>query len=233
MKRATRPGSFRLNFEVARDHPFEWVIFTSSRLSGFVFIHKQVLFPLRARLGVMAKQYVIEAQPQEFLRREQRHPRLLGRSIAFPLVALDARRNQVRRSTFAALRPGKYVVKRQVLRVAMLPAVLAPVAVADVNPSTLHRRFGTIATDVDVVTEPHHRGHGECRGRRMKNVIPIVLLDVNGTAKPQAHRPRHTDSSKRLVRKIQQQYSSGQQTHSTSIPRPPRRSHPGRDSLNA
>src|SRR5688572_5084723 len=103
----------------------------------------------------MAKQYVIEPQTKQFLRRKQRHPRLFRCSVALTLVAFYARRHQVGRRAFATLSAGQDMVQRQVLCVTVIAAILAAIAIADVNASTLHRRLRTVAADVDVMTEPY------------------------------------------------------------------------------
>src|SRR5215203_855240 len=121
----------------------------------------------------MTKQYVIESQTKELLRREQRHPCLFRRSVTFTLVAFYTRRDQVGRSAFAALCPRQDVIERQVLGVTMLAAILAAVTVAYVNACPLHRRLGTIAADMNVMTKPDHRRHGKNGRGRVKNIVAV------------------------------------------------------------
>lgn len=73
-------------------------------------VHKQVFSPLRAIFCVVTEQNVVKAQPQEFLRRQQRHAGLLRRSVTFALVAFYACGDEVLRRRFAALGTRENVV---------------------------------------------------------------------------------------------------------------------------
>ena len=141
------------------------------------FIHKQIFSPFAARFGVMTKQNVIETETQQFLRRQQRHSRLIGRAIAFALVAFYASRHQIVRRTFAALRPRQNMIERQILCVFVLGAILAAVSVANIDPRALHRRFLAATLDVDVRPQTHHRRHGNSRRRRMQNIVAVVFFN--------------------------------------------------------
>lgn len=166
-------------------------------------VHKQVFAPFRAVLGVVTQQHMIEAEAKQLLRREQRHSRLLGRAVAFALIALDARGHQILRRVLAALRTREDVIKRQVFRMFVLGAILAAIAVANVNSRTLHRRLAAVAPQMNVVSQPDDRRHRKGRRRRMQNVITVILLDKDCSAKPQANRARDADRAERLVRKVQ------------------------------
>ena len=96
-------------------------------------VHEEVLAPLRPGFGVVAKQHVVQPQPQQFLRREQRHTGLFGRAVTFTLVAFYARGNEICGSAFTALRTRENVIERQVLCVLMVAAVLTSVAVTRVD----------------------------------------------------------------------------------------------------
>lgn len=147
----------------------------------------------------MTEQYVIESQTKQFLRCKQRHPCLFRSSVTFTLVAFYTRGDQVGRSAFAALCPRQYVVERQVFGMTMLAAILAAVTVANVNACPLHRRLGTIAANVDVMTKPDHGRHGENSRGRVKNIVAVVFLDINRAAKPKADSTSNSDSAERLV----------------------------------
>ena len=95
------------------------------------------------------------------------------------------------------------MVERQVLGMPVLTAVLAAVPVADVDPGPLHRGFAIVSANVNVVTQPDDRWHGEYCRRRMENIIAVVFFDKHGAAKPQADRTSDTHRAERLVRKIQ------------------------------
>ena len=146
---------------------------------------------------------MVEAEPQKFLGRKQRHSCLIRCAVSFTLVTTDARCDQICRRAFPALRSRKYMVERQVLCMFVLTAVLAAISISNVNARTLHRRLAAIAPYVDVMTKANHRRDCERRRRRMQDVVAVVLFDKNRPAKPQAHRPRDADSSERLVRKVQ------------------------------
>ncbi len=149
-----------------------------------MIIHKQILLPLRPRFGVMAKQYVIQPEPKELLRGEQRHTRLLGRTVSFALIALHTSRHEVGRRAFAALCPRQDVIKRQVFGVTVVTAILTAVTVTNVNTRTLHRSLTPIASHVDVVPQPDDRRNGKYRRRRTKDIVAVVLFDKNSAAKP-------------------------------------------------
>jgi len=151
----------------------------------------------------MAKQYMIESQTKQLLRRKQRHPCLFRRAVAFPLIAFYARGDQIGRRAFAALCPRQDVVERKVLGVTMLAAILAAVTVANVNTCPLHRRLRTIAADVNVMAKPDHGRHRENGRGRAQNIVAVVFLDINRAAKPKADSTSDTNSAKRLVRKVQ------------------------------
>ena len=165
-------------------------------------VHKEILAPLGSVLGVMTEQHVIEAEPEQLLRGQQRHACLLGRAVALTLVTLDARRHEVLRRALAALRTRKNMIERQVLGVLVLCAILAAITVADVDARTLHRGLAIIAADVHIVTQPNHGRHGKRGRRRMQHIVAVIFLNKNGTAKPQAHRARHAHRAERLVREI-------------------------------
>ncbi len=151
----------------------------------------------------MAKQYVVESQPEQFLRSQKRHPRLFGRSIAFTLIALYTGRNQVMRSAFAALGPRENMVKRQVLGVLVLAAVLAAIAVANINASPLHRGLAVVPTHMHIMPQPDNRRHRKRYRRRVKHIVAVIFLNKHSPAKIKTHRPRNADSAERFVRKIQ------------------------------
>ena len=146
---------------------------------------------------------MVEPETQKLLRREQRHSSLLRRAVAFSLVAFYASSDQIRRRAFAALRTRKNVIERQILGVLVVAAVLAAVAVADVNPSPLHCRLASVSTYVDVVTQADHGRDFEDRRRRAEYVFAVVLFSKDRAAKPQANRTGDTDGPQRLIRKVQ------------------------------
>ncbi len=146
---------------------------------------------------------MVEAETQQLLRRQQRHSRLLGRAVALALVAFYAGSDQILRRVFAALSTRKNVIKRQVLRMTMLAAILAAIAVANVNTRTLHRRLAVIAPQMNVMTQPHNRRNRKRRRRRMQHVVAVVLFNKDRAAKPQTHGSCNTDRTERLIRKIQ------------------------------
>ena len=144
--------------------------FLNRRLSGdfqlvFKLVHKQIFFPFGFRFRVVTEQHAVESKLEKFLRREQRHSGLIGRAVAFALVAFDARRNEVVRGAFAALRSRQNVIERQIFGVFVVAAVLTAVAVANVNSGALHRRFLPFALDVNIRSQAHDRRHGN-HGRR-------------------------------------------------------------------
>lgn len=146
---------------------------------------------------------MIEAESKQLLRSQERHARLLWRSVAFALIALYTRGHQVLRCVLAALCTREDVIKRQVFCVLVLGAILAAIAVANVDSRPLHGRLAAVATQMHVMSQPNNRRHGKnCRGRT-QNVIAIILLDKDRSAKPQANRARDADRAERLVRKIQ------------------------------
>ena len=147
---------------------------------------------------------MVEAEAEEFLRCEQRHSGLFGRAVAFTLVAFYAGRDEIVRRAFTALRTREDVVERQVFGVLVLAAVLTAVAVADIDPRPFHRSLAVIATQMDVMTKPHDRRHGK-RGRgRVQDIVAVVFLDKDRTAKPKADRTSDAHGAERLVRKIQE-----------------------------
>lgn len=94
------------------------------------------------------------------------------------------------------------MVKRQVLCMLMLAAILAAVAVANVNAGPLHRRFAAIPAHVDIVTQADNGRDLEHRRRGAEHILAVVFFDENRAAKPQAHCPRDADGAQRLVRKV-------------------------------
>jgi hypothetical protein len=146
---------------------------------------------------------VIEPEAKKLLRSQQGHAGLFGRTVAFSLITLYARGDKICRGAFTALCAGKYVIQRKVLRVLMIAAVLAAIAVADVNAGTLHCRLATVTSDVNVVPEPDDRRYWKDRRRRMKNIVAIVFFDKHRAPKPEANRTSYTDGTQRLVREIQ------------------------------
>ena len=147
---------------------------------------------------------MIEPETQKLLRGQQWHACLLGSAVTFSLVALHAGRDEIRRGAFTTLCSRQDVIERQVLRVAMITAVLAAIAVANVDTRTLHRRLTAIAPHMNIVSQPNDgRNRKRCR-RRMENIVAVVLFDKHRAAKPKAHRTSDADSTERLVRKVQQ-----------------------------
>lgn len=88
-----------------------------------MIVHKQIFLPFRTRLGIVAKQHVIQAQSKQLLRCEQRHTSLFRRAVSFPLVALYARRYKIGRCAFTALCTWQNVIERQVFRVLVLGSI--------------------------------------------------------------------------------------------------------------
>jgi hypothetical protein len=132
----------------------------------------------------MTEQYVVEAEPEEFLRGQQGHSGLLRRPVAFALITFYTSRNKVMWSALAALRTGKNVVESQILCVLGLAAVLAAISIANVDPGPFHRRLTIVAADVYVVAQPDDGRHRENGRGRMQNVVSVVFLDENGTPEP-------------------------------------------------
>ena len=132
----------------------------------------------------MTKKHVVEPQPQQLLRSQQRHTRLLRRAIALTLITLDAGRYKVMRRAFSTLCSRQDVIERQVLGMLVFTAILAAIAVADVDASALHRRLAALALDMNVMTQPDDRWNGKLRRRRMKDIVAVILLDENGPSKP-------------------------------------------------
>lgn len=93
----------------------------------------------------------------------------------------------------------------------MLAAILAAVAVTDVDPGPFHCRFTVMTLYVDVISQAHDRGNREGSRRRMQYIAAVVFLDKDRAAKPQADSTSDTDRAERLVRKVQKQYSSCKQ----------------------
>jgi len=151
----------------------------------------------------MAEQHMVKAQSQKLLRSEQRHAGLLRRTVTFSLVAFYASSDEVRRCAFAALSTRQDVIKRQILGVFVIAAILAAVTVADVNPRPLHCRLASVSTNVDVVTQADHGRDLEDRRRGTEYVFAIVLFNKDRAAKPQANRAGDTDGAQRLIRKVQ------------------------------
>src|SRR5436190_21833685 len=91
------------------------IVASSGHYRGLLIdiVHKQILAPFRTIFGVMTEQHVVEAEPEQLLRREQRHACLLGCAVALALVALDAGGHKVLRRRLAALGTREDVVKRQ------------------------------------------------------------------------------------------------------------------------
>lgn len=166
-------------------------------------VHKQIFLPFRTRLGIVAEQHVIEPQSQKFLRSEQRHSCLFRRTVTFSLIAFYASSYKVSRSAFAALGPRQDMIKRQILGVLVIAAVLAAVAVADIYPRPLHCRLASVSTNVNIVTQADHGRDLEDRRRGTEYVFAVVLFYKDRAAKPQANRPSDTDGAQRFVRKVQ------------------------------
>lgn len=96
------------------------------------------------------------------------------------------------------------MVERQILGVLALTAVLAAIAVANIDACTFHRSFTIIPPDVDVMPQAHDRRHGKGRRRGMQDIVTVILFDKNGAAKPKTNGPSHSDSAERFIRKVQQ-----------------------------
>ena len=147
-------------------------------------VHKQILLPLRPRFGIVAEQNVVEPQTEQLLRSQKRHACLLRSAIAFSLIALYARRYEIRGSALPTLGAREDVIEREVLGVAMLSAVLATITITNVNPCTLHCGLASIATDVNIMSKPNHGRNGEDGRRRMENIVAVFLFNKYRTAKP-------------------------------------------------
>ena len=102
----------------------------------------------------MAEEDMIKAETQKLLRSEERHSRLFGRSVAFTLVTLYASSDEVRRRAFAPLGARKDMVQRQVFGMTVVTAILTSIAVANVYPRPLHRRFTSVPANMYVVPQP-------------------------------------------------------------------------------
>lgn len=147
----------------------------------------------------MAEQYVIEAETQQLLGCKQRHTGLFRRAVAFTLVAADAGGYKILRGAFAALGAGKYVIQRQVLGGFVFTAILAQIAVANIDTRSLHRCLAAITAHVYIMTQPDHRWDLKNGRRRAENIIPVVFFDKDRAAKPQAHCTRNADGPERFV----------------------------------
>lgn len=175
-------------------------------LESFVvaaLVDEEILLPFGARFGVVAQKHVVKAEAKQLLGGQERHACLVGCSIAFALIALNARCHKILRRMLAALCTRQDVIERQVFRVAMLTAILTAVAVTNVDPCTLHRILVFLSAQMDIVAQAHNGRHRERRGWRMQNVLAVVLLNKHGSAKPQADGARDTDRPQRFIRKVQ------------------------------
>jgi len=152
----------------------------------------------------MAEKYVVKAEAKELLRSEQRHTCLLRRAVPLSLVTFYTGCNQVVRSAFSALSTREDMIQRQLFCVFCFAAILAAIAVADVDPGTLHCRFPIIAADVDVVAKANNGRHWKRCRWRMQHVIAIIFLNKDRTAKPKTNGTSNTHGAERLVRKVQQ-----------------------------
>lgn len=151
----------------------------------------------------MTKQDVIKPEPKQFLRSEQRHTGLLGRAVAFALIAFDAGRHEILRGVFAALSPRQNMIQCEIFCVTVFAAVLASITVTDVDACALHRILIVLAAQMDIVAQANDRRHGKGRRRRMQNIVAVILLNKHSSAEPQADGSRNADRSKRFIRKIQ------------------------------
>lgn len=170
------------------------------RIDGLV--HKQIFLPFRTGFGVVAQEDVIETETQQLLGSKQRHTGLFGSAVTLALVAADAGSHKVLRGALAALRTGQDMVERQVLGLAMLTAILAQVAVANVDTRPFHRCLAAIPAHVYIVTQPDHGRDLEYGRGGTQHVVAVSLLNEDGPAEPQAHRSGDTNSAKRFIRKI-------------------------------
>src|SRR5439155_8040252 len=103
------------------------------------------------------------------------------------------------RRMLAALCTRENVIERQVLCMLVLAAILAAIAVANVDARALHRSFAAIASKVNVMTQADDRRDRERDRRRMEHIIAVILFDKDGPAKMQTHRAGNADRAKRLV----------------------------------
>lgn len=142
---------------------------------------------------------MVEPKPQQLLRGQERHPRLLRRSVTLALVAFDARGDQVMRRALAALSTREDVVQRQVLGVLMLAAVLTPITVTNVDPGPFHRGLAVVAANVNIMPQPDNRWDRKRDRGRMQHIVPVILLDKHSPAEIKAYRPRNTDGAQRLI----------------------------------
>lgn len=166
-------------------------------------VDEEILLPLGTRLCVVAEKDVVESETQQFLRGKERHTSLLGRAVAFSLIALYARSYKILRSVLAALCPRQNVIERQILCVPMVAAILASIAVANIDAGALHRILAGSAAQVYVMPQSDNGRHGEDRRRRMQHIVAVILLDEHSSAEPQADGASDTDRSKRFIRKVQ------------------------------
>lgn len=102
------------------------------------FVDEKIFLPFRTRFGVVTKQDMVEPEPKQFLGGKQWHSGLLGRSIAFSLIAPYASGNKILRRVFSTLSTREDVVKRQIFRMPVLAAILAAISIANIDTGALH-----------------------------------------------------------------------------------------------
>lgn len=91
------------------------------------------------------------------------------------------------------------MVECQVLGMFAFAAVLAAIAITNIDPGTFHGRFSIVSTNMDVVSQPHDgRDRERCR-RRVQNIVAVIFFDKNSAAKPQTNSPCNTDGAERLI----------------------------------
>jgi hypothetical protein len=104
------------------------------------------------------------------------------------------------------------MVQRQVFGMTVVTAILTSIAVANVYPRPLHRRFTSVPANMYVVPQPDNGWHPECCRRGTKDILAVMFFDKHGAPKPQANRAGYTNRAERLIRKVQKQNSSCKQT---------------------
>jgi hypothetical protein len=174
---------------------------------GFRFIREiQIFSPLRARRRRMVQSVEVQVVPQRGRIGQQRHARLIGRSVAFALVARMTARAQVFRHGLSAARTRQNVIQRQVLERPLDAAILTPVPVANKNLRAQTSRRAAPLADVYVFKQANHGWALKCKSHRPQHAIRIVFKRFGRSLPNHAKRTRQGHGAERLIRGVERQH---------------------------
>jgi hypothetical protein len=95
------------------------------------------------------------------------------------------------------------MVEGQIFCGLVIPAILTPIPVTDIDPNPFHGVLASLTANVYIIAKPYDAGNLVSNGGRPQYIIAIGFLYIQFFANLHADCPCDTNRAQGLVRKVQ------------------------------